>query len=73
MNTRTDTTKHQAPAQPGLSFWAEPTPGPGGIPFYAVVSQAEGYPASEAHDDWFASYADADAIAQQYAREYPNH
>jgi hypothetical protein len=47
MNTRTDTTKHPAPAQPGLFFWAEATDGPGGLPMYAVVSQMKGYPASE--------------------------
>jgi len=46
MNTRTDTTKHPAPAQPGLFFWAEATDGPGGLPMYAVVSQMKGYPAT---------------------------
>lgn len=73
MNTRTDTTKHPAPAQPGLFFWAEATDGPGGLPMYAVVSQMKGYPASDAHDDYFLSYADADALAQEFAHNYPNH
>lgn len=66
-------TKHQAPAQPGLHFWAEATDGPAGRTVYAVISQVDGYPAGEAHDDYFVNYADADAIAKQYAQQYPNH
>lgn len=64
-------TKYEAAAQPGLFFWAERVGGP--IQFWAVVSQADGYPASEAHDDWFANQEDADRIAQEFARDYPNH
>lgn len=64
--------KHEAKAQPGLFFWAEPVT-IGNRTSYTVVAQAKGYPPSEAHGDWFATEKDADEIAQQYAQQYPNH
>ena len=36
---------------------------------YMVVSQVEGYDATEAHDDWFFNKQDAEEIAQQLANE----
>lgn len=64
-------TKYESPAQPGLFFWAEPNGGgAGAVESYAVVSQMTGFPATEAHDDWFARFVDADEIAKQLAQEY---
>ncbi len=63
-------TKHESTTQPGLFYWAEPVKLPAGAanqPF-CVVSQAKGYPATEAFDDWLANEADADEIAQRLAR-----
>ncbi len=65
-------TKYEAKNQPGLLFWAEPNGGgAGAIESYGVVSQANGYPVTEAHDDWFAYFKDADAIAKQLAETNP--
>lgn len=64
--------RHEAKAQPGLCYWAEPVPGcqP---PAWHVVGQMAGYPATEAHDDWFNRQSDADQIAADLARNYnPN-
>ena len=47
----------------GVSFWAEPV-GIGTVPAYHVVSQADGYPATESYDDWFANLCDADQCAK---------
>jgi len=33
-----------------------------------VVAQAEGFPATEAWDDWFAKESDAQAIAEKLAK-----
>ncbi len=39
------------------------------VPSFMVVAQAEGYTASEAHDDWFAYYKDAMEVMKQLAEE----
>lgn len=61
--------KYQSKTQPGLFFWAERNPTVRGstVESWSVVSQVGGYPATEAHDDWFANFADADEIAQKLA------
>ncbi len=62
---------YESKAQPGLFYWAELrtfVSGPnatGG--HWWVVSQVDGYPATEAHDDWFANQVDADAVAKALA------
>lgn len=63
--------KHASVKQSGLYFWAETTDPQGlfgGPPSFMVVSQAEGFPATEAWDDWFAKWDDADKMAQRLAR-----
>ena len=56
-------TKYESTTQPGLFYWAEAATENS----FAVVMQADGYPATEAADDWFAKFEDADEIAQQMA------
>jgi hypothetical protein len=58
--------KHESVKQRGLFFWAEPVGDESGS--WMVVSQAEGYPGTEAWDDWFAYQKDADDIAQMLAK-----
>ena len=66
------TKRYEAKNQRGLFFWAEPNGGgAGAVESYAVVSQANGFPATEAHDDWFAYLKDADEIARQLAETNP--
>ena len=62
-------TRYQSKSDPSISYWAEPNGGggAGAIESYCVVGQAEGYPATEACDDWFANFADADEIARKLA------
>lgn len=61
--------KHESTTQPGLFFWAEPNGGgAGAVESYGVVSQADGFPATEAWDDWFAHWQDADDVAQKLAK-----
>jgi hypothetical protein len=62
-------TRYEARNQKGLFFWAERVPGK--VPCFNVVSQADGFPATEAHDDWFANLADADAMARELAETNP--
>ena len=60
--------RYESKAQPGLRFWAEPNGGgAGAVESYGIVSQADGYPATEAWDDWFANFGDADRIAREMA------
>jgi hypothetical protein len=62
--------KHESKSQPGLFFWAEANGGGAGADeSYAVVSQMTGFPATEAHDDWFYHFKDANEIAKQLANE----
>lgn len=66
------TKRYEAKNQRGLFFWAEPNGGgAGAVESYGVVSQAKGFPATEAHDDWFAYLKDADEIARQLAETNP--
>jgi hypothetical protein len=60
--------KYESTTQPGLYFWAEEFDGSDGPRVWIVTQQAEGYPATEAFDDWLANFADADEIAQKLAR-----
>lgn len=61
--------KYESTTEPGLFYWAQS----GGADHFYVVAQAEGGPATEAWDDWFANFKDADEIAQMLARgEDPN-
>jgi hypothetical protein len=63
---------YEAPRQPGLMFWAEPNEIDGGKT-WIVTSQMRGFPATDACDDWFARFADADSTAKHLAQEYnPN-
>ena len=61
--------KFQSVAQPGLYFWAEQIEqfSPNETPCFAVIAQADGYPATEAYDDWFMLRSDAEQMAQQLA------
>ena len=64
--------KYESREQPGLFFWAEANgDGAGAVESYCVVSQVTGYPATEAHDDWFANFKDADEIARMLAAGEP--
>lgn len=62
-------TKHESATQPGLFYWAERNPKlrAHDAETYSVVAQASGFPATEAHDDWFHRAEDADAIARAMA------
>ena len=61
-------TKYESKTQPGLFFWAEANGGgAGAVESYGVVQQMTGYPATEAHDDWFGRFEDADEIARALA------
>ncbi len=62
--------KFESTSQPGLFFWAQDADPEGileGPQCFMVVSQADGFPATEAHDDWFAHEADAVRVAEQLA------
>lgn len=60
-------TKYESVKQAGLCFWAEANPDYGGVTSWAVIFQVDGFPASEAWDDWFAYQHDADAMARRLA------
>lgn len=67
--------KYESTTQKGLYFWAEDIDDGRnwsalriGPVFWMVVSQANGFPATEAFDDQLANFADADAIAQKLAK-----
>lgn len=63
-------TKHESKTQPGLFFWAERNRMPRStVVSWCVMGQAEGGPATEAHDDWFANEKDANEIARELAGE----
>lgn len=57
--------KHESTTQPGLFFWAEPV---GFVPGWHIVSQVDGFDATEAHDDWFATKEGADEVAEMLAK-----
>lgn len=52
---------------PELKYFVELVEGQ--VPSWMVVYQKEGFHGSEAHDDWFGNFWDADQIAQQLAKE----
>ncbi len=58
--------KYESTKQKGLFYWAEKIELDERL--WGVVSQVEGYPATEAHDDWFAHQKDADECAQLLAK-----
>lgn len=65
-------TKYQAKNQPGLYYWAEPNGGgAGAIESYGVVCQTDGSPTTEAYDDWFGRFEDADNMAKELAATNP--
>jgi hypothetical protein len=56
--------------QPDLIFYAEPVElheRRGFVPSWGVTSKVEGFPATEAFDDWFAHEKDAEEIARKLA------
>lgn len=63
-------TKHVAKGRPDLKFWAKQDNAPGFPSSFAVISQADGFPATEAHDDYFANFEDADEVAKELADNY---
>ena len=69
LNTKTEDSlvKYESATQSGLWYWAQANDIDGGKSF-GVVAQANGFPESEAHDDWFAHFKDADAVAKLLAQ-----
>lgn len=61
-------TKYKSKADSSVSFWAEANKIPGSkVESYTVLQQAEGFPATEATDDWLGTFEDADEIARTLA------
>ena len=60
--------KHVANGRPDIKFWAQRNPGK--VESYSVIYQADGFPATEDEDDWFADFSVADAIAKDHAARY---
>lgn len=56
--------RYPSTSEPGVEFWAEKDH----FGFWCVLSQAPGAPATEAQDDQFTSFKDADEIAQMLAK-----
>jgi len=56
--------RFESKEQAGLFYFVEP--GPGGRCF-VVISQAKGFPATEAVDDWFGNESDAIEVARKLA------
>jgi len=52
----------------GVYFWSEPVE-IGKTNSWHIVQQMPGYPATEAHDDWFANKKDADEIAEKLSKD----
>ena len=59
--------KYRSTTQPNVEFWAEEQTYPDGRKFWAVLAQAKGYPAHEAHDDHFVDGQAADDVARELA------
>ena len=53
----------------GVKFWAERNDFSevGGGVSWIVISQVDGFPATEAYDDWFGRQKDADEVARMLA------
>lgn len=60
---QTSLQKYPSINETGVFFYAKESVGG----MWAVMSQRDGFPALEAHDDWFAEFEDANAIAQMLA------
>lgn len=60
--------KYAARTRPDLKFWAEMVAGQPDT--CHVVSQVDGFPATEADDDWYGDMSVADAVAQDHAKRY---
>lgn len=58
--------KFTSTTEPDVYFWAEKVP-QCEPPAWHVVAQRTGFPATEAHDDWFGQQSDAEAIARKLA------
>jgi len=58
--------RFESKIQKDLFYWVEPV----GLNIngFHVVAQAEGYPATEAYDDWFKYKKDAEEIAEKLSR-----
>ena len=61
-------TQYQAKSRPDLKFWPEKIV-QGLKVSWMVVAAVDGQQATEAHDDWFANFNDADEVAKQLAEE----
>ena len=61
--------RYESKLQPGLFFWAERVDEGKPNSTWMVVQQANGFPGTEAHDDWFAKFEDADEIAKALAND----
>ena len=61
-----EVTKWRCVVEPSVQFWVEAIEEGMGVLFH-VVCQFDGYPATEAFDDWFATREDAEAIAKLLA------
>ena len=61
---QTSLQKYPSINETGVFFYAKESVGG----MWAVMSQSAGFPELEAHDDWFATFEDADAIAQLLAK-----
>lgn len=61
--------KYPSKSQPGVFFWAEKNQIGGSVQSYCVIAQAMDCPKSEACDDWFANFKDADRMAQLLSSE----
>lgn len=60
--------RYPAKSRSDLKFWPEKVV-QGLNVSWMVVAAVDGAPATEAHDDWFANYKDADEVAKQLASE----
>ena len=58
--------KYKSQIQSDLYFWVETISGK--VTAYCVVSQVDGYPATEACDDWFGRKEDAEEMAKLLAQ-----
>lgn len=59
--------KYTSTTEPDVYFWAEKIPNCEPEAWHVVV-QRTGFPATEAHDDWFGKQADAQAVASILAQ-----
>jgi hypothetical protein len=61
--------KFESTTQPGLFYWVEQISSPLAVyTCFHAVSQMEGYPVTEAFDDWLMNRSDAEEIAEKLAK-----